>query len=400
MIVLKKLVEQPTWKLESMNAVDYSKIPILTITVMESLNLNSWIRGGEFLLTSTFTLPNEEELLNSLISDLKALRVSALAIKVVDEQFNIPQSVIENSEKIQFPIFFIPKKLTYLDIMGPINSQIFYEHEINVLKERIFSYLMLNENINDTVLQNTTKIINLNLMDKHVTAFSIFPYKESSYSVKEIDKIFNKFYVQCSDLQQKKAIDAFLFLRKINSIDFLLISSEEKLKGINVHQLLYDAEGRKREYENYKIGVSSIKPISKTNLAVEESILCIQLNEMIGDSNAIDFEQVKLYKLICEIYGSELENFLKDTLKSVFHNENLMRTLQVYFQKNEKLKETSQELFLHINTLHYRLNKIEMETGLRFSKMSEKVKLYLATVSYWILKTKGMRFSDELSNDK
>ncbi|MEH7253383.1 helix-turn-helix domain-containing protein, partial [Neobacillus niacini] len=79
-----------------------------------------------------------------------------------------------------------------------------------------------------------------------------------------------------------------------------------------------------------------------------------------------------------------------DTLKSVIDNENLMKTLQVYFQKNEKLKETSQELFLHINTLHYRLNKIEVDTGLHFSKMSEKVKLYLATVCYWIVKTKGM----------
>ncbi|MEH7253384.1 PucR family transcriptional regulator ligand-binding domain-containing protein, partial [Neobacillus niacini] len=291
-IVLKKLVEQHTWKLESMNSVDYSKIPILTITVMESLNLHSWIRGGEFLLTSTFTLPNEEEMLNSLISDLKALRVSALAIKVVDAQFQIPQSVIENSEKLQFPLFIIPNKLTYLDIMSPINSQIFYEHEMNVLKERIFSYLMLNENINDPVLQNVTKLVNLNLMDKHVTALSVFPYNESGYSVKELDKIFNKIYVQFSDLQQRKAIDTFLFLRKINSIDFLLISSEDKLKSLNVHKLLHDANDIKHEYENYKIGISSIKPIAKTKEAVEESIFCVEVNEMMGDSNAIDFEQV------------------------------------------------------------------------------------------------------------
>lgn len=398
MIMLDRLVEQPTWKLESVNDVDYSNIPILTITVMESLELDSWIRGGEFLLTSTHTLSINGEKLNTLISDLKNLRVSALAIKIGDEESEIPQTVIENSEKLQFPIFLIPNTLTYLEIMNPINSQIFYENKMDVLKERIFSYLILNENLNDPVLHNIVKVIDLNLSDQHIIAVSIYPYEKNDFSVKELERVFNKFYVKLSDIQQTKIIDTFLFLRNINSIDFLLISSEEKLKKLNIFKLLHSIKKKHNHYEDYKIGVSSIKPITETNLAVEEAIFSVQINEVVGDSTTIDFEQVKIYKLIHDIYGNETSNFIQDTLKGVLNNKNLLETLQVYFQKNERLKDTSQELYIHINTLHYRLNKIELETGLKLAKMSEKVRLYLATISYMMLRKRGKGISDEYVN--
>ncbi|WP_440897637.1 PucR family transcriptional regulator [Amphibacillus sp. Q70] len=398
MIMLDRLVEQPTWKLESVNDVDYSNVPILTITVMESLELDSWIRGGEFLLTSTHTLSINGEKLNTLISDLKNLRVSALAIKIGDEESEIPQTVIENSEKLHFPIFLIPNTLTYLEIMNPINSQIFYENKMDILKERIFSYLILNENLNDPVLHNIVKVIDLNLSDQHIIAVSIYPHERNDFSVKELERVFNKFYVKLSDIQQTKIIDTFLFLRNINSIDFLLISTEKKLKNLNIFKLLYSIKKKPNHYEDYKIGVSSIKSITETNLAVEEAIFSVQINEVVGDSTTIDFEQVKIYKLIHDIYGDETSNFIQDTLKGVLNNKNLMETLQVYFQQNERLKDTSEELYIHINTLHYRLNKIELETGLKLAKMSEKVRLYLATISYMMLRKRGRGISDEYVN--
>lgn len=58
----------------------------------------------------------------------------------------------------------------------------------------------------------------------------------------------------------------------------------------------------------------------------------------------------------------------------------LHKTLQRYFLSNCDLARTAEKLFIHPNTLRYRLNKIEQLTGLSFNKIDEKFILYLATM--------------------
>ncbi|MGQ0438451.1 PucR family transcriptional regulator, partial [Bacillus sp. B-TM1] len=42
----------------------------------------------------------------------------------------------------------------------------------------------------------------------------------------------------------------------------------------------------------------------------------------------------------------------------------LMHTLRLFIDYNQSYKQTAQQLHIHINTLHYRLKKIEEYTGL------------------------------------
>ncbi|KGQ71584.1 hypothetical protein A1D23_06650 [Chelonobacter oris] len=58
----------------------------------------------------------------------------------------------------------------------------------------------------------------------------------------------------------------------------------------------------------------------------------------------------------------------------------LYKTLQRYFLSNCDPARTAETLFIHVNTLRYRLNKIEQLTGLSFNKIDEKFVLYLSTV--------------------
>ncbi|PJG85666.1 CdaR family transcriptional regulator [Conservatibacter flavescens] len=58
----------------------------------------------------------------------------------------------------------------------------------------------------------------------------------------------------------------------------------------------------------------------------------------------------------------------------------LFKSLQQYFFSNCDLSHASQKLFIHPNTLRYRLTKIEQITGLSFNKIDEKFRLYLGTL--------------------
>lgn len=61
-------------------------------------------------------------------------------------------------------------------------------------------------------------------------------------------------------------------------------------------------------------------------------------------------------------------------------NHQLCKTLQRYFLSNCDLDLTAKSLSIHINTLRYRLHKIEQITGLSFNNIEQKFMLYLGSM--------------------
>lgn len=94
------------------------------------------------------------------------------------------------------------------------------------------------------------------------------------------------------------------------------------------------------------------------------------------------FEQYRLPVLLAGIADSWQAEELLKPLKALFSEENalLFKTLQQYFLSNCDLVLTAQKLFIHPNTLRYRLAKIEQITALSFNKIEDRFSLYLSTV--------------------
>jgi len=86
-----------------------------------------------------------------------------------------------------------------------------------------------------------------------------------------------------------------------------------------------------------------------------------------------------LGKLTKEEEGDELYN---KTIKKLSaydqkRGQELVETLEAYFQHNEMLKKTASALFIHVNTLKYRLQKISTLTGHSLGDIHGKTLLYL-----------------------
>lgn len=65
-------------------------------------------------------------------------------------------------------------------------------------------------------------------------------------------------------------------------------------------------------------------------------------------------------------------------LKLSDNNGVLQKTLQTWFNCNVQNSETANALFIHRNTLEYRLNKIAKLTGLNLTKLDDRILLYIA----------------------
>ena len=145
-------------------------------------------------------------------------------------------------------------------------------------------------------------------------------------------------------------------------------------------------------YAKVAVGISTIvdniKDLAK---AYQEAQVALEVGKVFEtDKNIISYENLGIGRLIyqlpttlCDMFLQEV--FKKESLESL-DRETLM-TIQCFFENNLNVSETSRKLFVHRNTLVYRLEKIRKLTGLDLRefehaitfKVALMVKKYLAS---------------------
>ncbi len=79
---------------------------------------------------------------------------------------------------------------------------------------------------------------------------------------------------------------------------------------------------------------------------------------------------------------SDLQTFMMDTLHPLIHDKELMNTLTVYLTFGENLKVTAEKMYIHINTLKYRINKIRDILGCDLTDTTTRFRLRMAITIY------------------
>lgn len=77
--------------------------------------------------------------------------------------------------------------------------------------------------------------------------------------------------------------------------------------------------------------------------------------------------------------GFEMKNFAK-----IFEDQSMMQTVEAYLGSGMNISETARRLYMHRNTLMYRLKIIRKNTGLDLSKFSDAVTFELLHYLYML----------------
>ncbi|AZK45461.1 PucR family transcriptional regulator [Paenibacillus lentus] len=94
--------------------------------------------------------------------------------------------------------------------------------------------------------------------------------------------------------------------------------------------------------------------------------------------------ELRLERLIYSIPGAQRQRFLEDTGNPVrvLDDEEIMMTLDTFFQLDCNVSETAKRLYIHRNTLLYRLDKFKQETGLDVRSFHDAVIVKLGMLLY------------------
>ncbi|MBU1427229.1 helix-turn-helix domain-containing protein [bacterium] len=176
--------------------------------------------------------------------------------------------------------------------------------------------------------------------------------------------------------------DRFVVLKTINLKD-----SDEILrkKLFRIGKKIKDTISQKMKFK-VTIGIGEYhEDIQGLNKSFKEATQALDVGTRLGGAGDIyHVDNLGVGKLLAEIREESQQEFMEKTIYSTKNNkekkinEFLLETLQGFFDNNLSITQTAKALFVHRNTLLYRLERVKKITGLDPKKFDDAVQLRLA----------------------
>ncbi|MCQ2387107.1 MAG: helix-turn-helix domain-containing protein [Clostridia bacterium] len=135
----------------------------------------------------------------------------------------------------------------------------------------------------------------------------------------------------------------------------------------------------------------NVKKIKDLSVSFSQAKTAESIYVKLGEnSGVVSYKNFLLGKMLEELPKYRLKEFLDilkdDSANEIFEDEEMIKTAEEFFKNNLNVSETSRKIYLHRNTLIYRLDKIERGTGLDIRKFDDAVSFYLINIIREIIK--------------
>jgi purine catabolism regulator len=150
-----------------------------------------------------------------------------------------------------------------------------------------------------------------------------------------------------------------------------------------------------RAYEEYpdahaRCGVGTPAPdLNNWQDSFREAGQALAMARRLSESKPLYYPDLSVYRLLMLVEDNpELRSFQEEVIGPLLSHDggkNLIETLEAYFKNNGNLSQTAEALFIHRNTLFYRMEKIAEITGLDLSNPDTSLAIQLALRIYHML---------------
>ncbi len=131
-------------------------------------------------------------------------------------------------------------------------------------------------------------------------------------------------------------------------------------------------------YSNALVGIgSTVVGIRDLSRSLKEAQVALEVGKVFDtEKNIVSYDNLGIARLIYQLPTTLCEMFLQEVFKrgSIDNlDQETLFTIQKFFENNLNVSETSRKLFVHRNTLVYRLEKIKKFTGLDLREFDDAI---------------------------
>lgn len=197
--------------------------------------------------------------------------------------------------------------------------------------------------------------------------------------------------------------NAFTMFTKNDLFGFLLTLQDADLEESKFLALLHNINADLSQNENLSLSLGIGNPVTNVldiGLSYREAVQALQTGYLINKRGFVQlYKSNDISYLLRLIPNDEQEQFYEETFRSFASIEaseksDLIRTLKVYYDNQCHLVETSKQLYIHRNTVVYRLDKCEKLLGVNLKDPTLSLRLRVAFAMEPFLKAKNARNVD------
>lgn len=354
-----------------------------------------WVQGGELLIITGIGLEGDKRRLTKLVKEIIQKNLAGLIINLGPYIETIPEEVIELADLACFPVFELPWEVKLVEVTQEICSCIVMKH----LEERSISDFMeqlLLKPVEDAEsLIQRALAFNYDLSSMQQVAIvslrGLPEYRQKQGITEEQGMIVLK-------MQLEQQVRMVLVRRGKNCLsmawmDTLVLLMPSGKKTVEARQnvviLAAVVEALNTQFPDLSVAAGlgkRVKELCDVRQSYLQAHKALRLANFKRNSRPVYvYEQLGIYKLLFDIPLEKLRSYYEEIIEPLHEYDtrykmDLVSSLFVYFEENGNVVQTAKRLFVHRNTLDYRLKKIEDVTGKNLNDPYDRLTLQLGVI--------------------
>lgn len=352
--------------------------------VKSEYRIENYIHGGEFVVLTNPSVTDDSQKLLELIRQMQDHGITALGIN----EGQISEKLEEYCEEKNLPLFELPEKYPLIDLSQIICRKLVLEENDRNAAEQLFSSILDAEHLSRERVMAQARYLNIDLEGSFFVAEFAFASGNAESGWENDDSL-------AAGRNVKRMIRAefstyikkdILILPQAGSI--LALLPERETEESHIKEIFTRiADRAQREYGiNLMIGVGNSKAyLDEVKDSRNEASSALRAAEVSGLKGQIFFYRDQgLYTLLSHVDDSRiLDTYVEEKIGKLlqadeFNDGNLSETLENYLNCSCNAKKTAEEMFLHRNTLNYRLKKIREILGCDLESLDTCLELKMA----------------------
>lgn len=343
--------------------------PVEWVHIVGNMETAGFLKGGEIVFTTGIGMEEETSLL-MLTEKIYHNNASGLIVNIGPYIKEVPEDVITFSDNNNFPVFTVPWEVYLADMMRIFCYAIQQNEQKELELSSAFKYCLYAPAEEELYMPT--------LMKKGYSKNSKYTVVVTNILEKTVISREKIIYSRISDMRQKQLLKIWsgaIQEQRKNAVAFVdenyivtILADVDDTKGVTIVE---NARSWICRYlkENESIWNSLGKTVYKIS-ELKESYRTAKLTERYMREKANEdciscYSGMGLAGLLFNIKKEDdLKAFCDNTVEPIkeydlVNDTNLYQVLKLYMKYNGSINQVAEELFVHRNTVNYKIKKIE-----------------------------------------
>ena len=362
----------------------YRKVSGINIVEKEELTL--FCRPNELVVTTGVFIANDESSLEQLAKMAYSKRTAGFIINTGPYIPDVPQCLIHFADEHDYPLFQMSWDYRVTDLLKTTFQFITANQQERSMEEQIMNRLLFN--YEQHASQLAEELDQLGFSKNAEYGIIICASRDDSINIQRYNSMI------LTAFQQR--YEHFIYFQYRNQLIYLIDRTRVKTTTIpfsTTVESIYEKVEEKYGELGITIGMGGFYTAAgKIHKSYEEALTVIQLAQLHNNRYLYKYKDMGAYQIIMGVDNQKvIEQFRKNMLGRLYRYDELHKTdfvsfLRIFLEENGSTNKISQRVFIHRNTVLYKVNKIEMLLDMDLSNPFTKTNLYLSFLIEDVLK--------------